>query len=129
MSRGYSEIVKEFAEPVSKEFDGLPQHPQKMDSERIKFMRDMVISELNELNEAENVVDQADAMVDLIYYVAHCAWKQGIDLDPIFEMVHKANMRKLVDGKPIIGANGKVLKPQGWYGPEAEIEAHFKSLK
>lgn len=121
---GYCEIVKEFASAVST----IPAYPRLMDPEAVDFMRAMVISELDELEEAETVVDQADAMVDMIYYVCHCALKNGIDLDRIFELVHEANMRKLIDGKPILGERGKVVKPAGWVGPEEAIREHLTAI-
>jgi predicted HAD superfamily Cof-like phosphohydrolase len=43
----------------------------------------------------------------------------GIHSDDHFEEVHGANMRKLgPDGKPIYREDGKVLKPEGWTGPD-----------
>jgi len=35
-----------------------------------------------------------------------------------FELVHKANMAKLVDGNPIKTPAGRILKPKGWKAPD-----------
>lgn len=44
---------------------------------------------------------------------------RGIDLDAAFNAVHAANMAKLDEnGKPILRADGKVLKPVGWQPPD-----------
>lgn len=53
----------------------------------------------------------ADALVDLIYVTIGCAVEYGIDLDPIFNAVHEANMQKV--GGPV-RKDGKVLKPDDW---------------
>lgn len=44
----------------------------------------------------------------------------GFDGPAHFTAVHLANMRKLVDGKPIFRADGKFLKPEGWVGPDED---------
>lgn len=64
--------------------------------------------------------DQADAMVDAIYYICNVASKHCLDLDACFEEVHAANMRKVNSetGKVIKRkSDGKILKPVGWTGP------------
>jgi predicted HAD superfamily Cof-like phosphohydrolase len=35
-----------------------------------------------------------------------------------FELVHAANMAKLVDGKPVVDASGRVVKPKDWQPPD-----------
>lgn len=41
-----------------------------------------------------------------------------------FHAVHAANMRKLwPDGKPRRNEHGKIIKPEGWCGPERELAA------
>jgi predicted HAD superfamily Cof-like phosphohydrolase len=41
-------------------------------------------------------------------------------LNEVFEEVHRSNMAKLVDGKPLKRADGKVIKPEGWTPPDIE---------
>ncbi len=52
----------------------------------------------------------------------------SVELDPYFEIVHKANMRKFVNGKPLLREDGKVLKPDGWQPPEPEMESYYNKL-
>lgn len=47
----------------------------------------------------------------------------GADLRPAFQVVHDANLRKLVDGRPLKRDDGKFLKPAGWVGPENDLRA------
>lgn len=66
-----------------------------------------------------NVVGIADALADLVYVINGAALCYGIDLDEVFEEVHRSNMAKLgPDGKPIYREDGKVLKPEGWEPPD-----------
>lgn len=120
---GYTEQVREFTKACN---DELPKTPQKMTTEGIEFIRQMVNDEMEELVDAKNVTEQADALVDAIYYICDFAVRNGINLDPIFEIVHGANMQKVVDGKVIRREDGKILKPEGWEDPAPKLEAEMK---
>jgi predicted HAD superfamily Cof-like phosphohydrolase len=77
----------------------------------------LIDGELTELRAAignEDMVAVADALVDLLYVTYGAAITFGIDVRPIFEEVHRANMAKLGGGTR---ADGKVLKPDGWQPP------------
>jgi predicted HAD superfamily Cof-like phosphohydrolase len=81
---------------------------------------DWLEEETTELGQAYlqgDLVGVADALGDLIYVALGTAVEMGIPMDKVFQAIHKANMAKLpaVDG-------GKVKKPEGWVGPEKEIE-------
>ncbi len=56
----------------------------------------------------------ADGLLDLQYIAQGCAQACGIDLDPVLDAVHAANMAKV--GGPVV--NGKQLKPPGWTPPD-----------
>jgi predicted HAD superfamily Cof-like phosphohydrolase len=78
----------------------------------------LIDEELAELRAAignEDMVAVADALADLLYVTYGAAITFGIDLRPIFEEVHRANMAKLGGGTR---ADGKVLKPDGWQPPD-----------
>ena len=79
-------------------------------------------------DKADHVAQQADAFVDIIYYILDTAAKNGIDLDPVFAAVHESNMSKRdpTTGKFILNAAGKVMKPEG-YKP-ADIKTIFAKL-
>lgn len=64
-----------------------------------------------------NLVDLIDGLCDLTYVVMGTAVAAGVDLDPHFEEVHRANMNKLQGPKR---ADGKQLKPEGWKPPDHE---------
>lgn len=67
------------------------------------------------------VLEQADAIVDIEYYMKDVAARNGINTDAIFDIVHKANMNKRqLDGTFIMRSDGKVIKPKGWVSPEGD---------
>lgn len=120
---GYTSQVGEFTNACH---DNLPKKPILMPKEAVLFIRKMVNDELDELEEASTIVDQADALVDAIYYICDCAVRHGMNLDPLFDIVHGANMKKVINGKVIRREDGKILKPEGWERPEPKLEAEMQ---
>ncbi len=110
--------------------------------------RDWIIEECFELSVATGMEDIAgiiDALVDLLYFIHGTAVSIGIDLDPFFEIVHKANMDKFFDCPDCSGMgkksdllicsrclgsgitamykdDGKLTKPAGWTPPDLTKE-------
>ena len=113
--KGYCTEVKQFSD-ACQEIN--PEKPVLMSEEAIAFIREMVNDELDELEEAVNTIEQADALVDAIYYICDTAVRHGMNLDPLFNIVHRANMQKVVDGKVIRREDGKIMKPDCWQDPE-----------
>ena len=105
----YTTAVKEFSDACN---DGnLPSTPKLMGVEAVEFIAEMVNDELDELREATDVVEQADALVDAIYYICDTAVRHGMNLDRVFEIVHGANMAKVVDGRVIRRSDGRSSNP------------------
>ena len=123
---GYCEAVRDFTGPVI-EAQGkeIPQTPQEMSPMAADFLCQMIKDELEEFAQAKSTADQADAMVDIVYYIMDTAIRHGINLDSVFAAVHIANMTKVIDGKVILREDGKVEKPEGFRHPNIEniIEA------
>jgi hypothetical protein len=78
----------------------------------------LIIEEYKEWHAAEAADDPGetlDAIVDLVYVLVGAALEYGWDFAGAFAAVQAANMAKLgPDGKPIVRADGKILKPEGW---------------
>ena len=90
-----------------------PTIPNK---ERCRLRQDLVTEECSELCRAidkRNLVEIADGIADLLYVTIGTALEFGLTecLGDIITEVHRSNMSKLVDGKPIKREDGKVLKP------------------
>jgi predicted HAD superfamily Cof-like phosphohydrolase len=73
------------------------------------------------VGDKELISDQADALVDTMYYMMNCAAKHGMNLARIFDVVQAANLAKgeldPATGKRkyiIRESDGKVMKPPGW---------------
>jgi predicted HAD superfamily Cof-like phosphohydrolase len=60
----------------------------------------------------------AKEIADVLYVTYGMADAFGIDIDKVFSEVHKSNMSKLVDGKPLRREDGKVLKGPSYKPPD-----------
>ena len=116
--------VKKFHEtfnhPVS-------EKPTMLSASRLAQRNIWVKEELEEAEEATDVIGQADAMIDAIYFLLGTLVEMGVKPQAVFEIVQEANMSKVFpDGKPHFNEVGKVIKPEGWVAPEPKIEAEIK---
>ena len=70
--------------------------------------------------ETEVIADQVDALVDIDYYNGNAACKVGMDVDAVFDVVHRdGNMsKKFPDGTFHRNDEGKVIKPPNWKEPD-----------
>lgn len=115
---------------------GQQKDPQKIDFStwpgalRVDLMQEElneITSAWNRLRFATNKFDREDAeadiidgLVDLMYVTLGSAVAAGVDLDPFWDEVQRANMSK-VDGSlgPLkFREDGKLLKPDGWKPPD-----------
>lgn len=62
-----------------------------------------------------DLIGSIDGLVDLLYVTYGTALEMGVDLEPFWDEVHAANMRKANDP---VREDGKMLKPIGWIGPD-----------
>jgi predicted HAD superfamily Cof-like phosphohydrolase len=96
------------------------EKPHVMSIERQQQRFEYMAEELQEFIDATDLVDQADAMIDLIYLAVGTLVELGIKPEPLFDIVQKANMSKLwPDGKSRLNPEtGKVMKPPTFVRPE-----------
>ena len=110
--------VRAFQRAFGQRVGDKPELPDPAERDlRVKLLRE----EFREYIDAEtenDIVEISDALADIIYIACGTAVSYGIPLDDIFEEVHASNMAKLVDGKVIRRADGKVQKPEGWQPPD-----------
>lgn len=80
--------------------------------------------DLENMEEDEIIAEQADAVVDCMYYGLNATAKKGINLTSVFKVVHNANMAKKDEktGKFPRREDGKIIKPQGWKPPNIVSE-------
>jgi predicted HAD superfamily Cof-like phosphohydrolase len=101
--------VKDFHAAFDIPIIGKPTIPNK----DVKMRRISLINEeCSELFAAmhwEDLVSIADGIADLLYVVLGTAVEYGIDIEPIFNEVHRSNMTKFGGTKR---EDGKWLKPE-----------------
>jgi predicted HAD superfamily Cof-like phosphohydrolase len=126
------EQVREFHEKFGHPVAVKPKYMRlKRSSERYDYM----LEELNEFEVAGSVIDQADAMIDLIYFALGTLVELGVNPEPLFDIVHNANMSKVwSDGTVKYDPDtNKVLKPPTFVRPEPllaeEIERQTKEVE
>lgn len=116
MSNMYQD-VKEFQTAVGQNVGVKPEFPDGSERDlRLRLLKEEYEEYIQGecKNDLENI---AKELADIIYIVCGTAASYGIPLDRVFEEVHRSNMEKLVDGKPVRRADGKILKPEGWKPP------------
>lgn len=116
-------MVKEFMVAVQE--SQVAEQPQLISPDLKNLRYNLIWEELDEYAQAGNIYSIADAIADLLYVVYGAAICHGLDMEPIFEEVHRSNMQKLNGPKR---ADGKQLKPEGWKPPDiysqVEMQLH-----
>lgn len=116
------EFHKTFKHPVASK-------PTFMAKERAEMRYKWMLEEINEFLEADEVVEQADAMIDTIYFALGTLVELGVEPEALFEIVQEANMSKLwADGKPHFNEDGKTIKPEGWEDPHHKLKAAIEAM-
>ena len=116
----FYQAVKEFQRAVGQRVGVKPEFP---DTNERNLRVNLLEEEYNEYNESENaddLVNLAKELADIIYIVCGTAVSYGIPLDKVFDEVHQSNMSKLIDGKPLRREDGKILKGPNYRPPNIE---------
>ena len=104
--------------------------PKMLEKIRVINRGKWMQEELNEFYEAKDMYEQADAMIDLIYFVIGTLVEMGMPPDELFAIVHEANMAKLwEDGTPHYNIEGKTIKPPNWIDPEQKFIQAIKKIE
>lgn len=116
------EFHEKFGHPV-------PAEPGMIDRKRSLSRAKWMNEEVAEFLVAEDIYEQADAMIDVIYFALGTLVEMGLEPDELFAIVQRANMAKLFpDGKPHYNPkDGKVIKPEGWEDPTPKIKKYIDS--
>lgn len=91
-------------------------------------VRDKVLAKDKEpVSDVDVTVNQADALVDAMYFLLGTFVELGVKPEPLFNAVHEANMSKLFtlpDGtkEARYREDGKILKSPDFVAPEEEIK-------
>ena len=117
------EFHEKFGHPVA-------ERPVMIDKRRALSRAKWMQEEVAEFLIADDIYEQADAMIDLMYFALGTMVEMGLEADELFAIVQQANMAKLwPDGKPHYNPkDGKVIKPEGWEDPAPKIKAYIDSV-
>lgn len=105
--------------------------PNFLPESEVKRRAGFMTEEIQEFTEAENIYDQADAMIDLIYFALGTLVEMGVQPKNLFDIVHNANINKLwEDGRPHYREEDKkVVKPKNWQNPYPKIKEEIDRQK
>ena len=102
--------------------------PVLLSRDRVEKRSEWMREEIDELNEASDIYEQADAMIDLIYFALGTLAEIGVKPDEIFDIVHEANMSKLFEDGTVHYKGTKVIKPPHWQDPKPKIIAAIDAM-
>lgn len=94
-----------------------PSTPQRLGMNGKQLALGVLHEEIEEFKDAETLEDEADALIDLIYYALGRVYEMGLSPRALFEEVHRANMDKV---------SGDLAKRPGWAGKDAIKPAGWK---
>ena len=78
----------------------------------------LIDEEFTEWLQADNVKEQVDACLDLIWVLTGYMLSIGVDVIGAWDEVAASNRSKIMpDGKCLKDENGKIIKPEGYFKP------------
>lgn len=104
--------------------DTLHKPDGKVRALRIALMAEEV-KELFEAEQADDIVEIADALADITVIAFGTAAAYGINLEACLDEVYRSNMTKVVDGEVIRDDRGKILKPATYSPPNIADTIRF----
>lgn len=97
----------------------------------VDLRKSLILEEAREFAESQDLVAFADALADLLYVTYGAAVSFGIDLERVFNEVHRSNMTKVEpDGKVRKNKHGKVVKGEHYSKPNiSDVLASQKMIQ
>lgn len=122
--------VKKFHEAAGFE---VGKEPRFLSAKEFELQMALIQEEVHELWDAADPAGRGDLnhvaqeASDLLYVVLGFCVRSGIDISRIFDHVCAANDRKVFPA-PSFREDGKLLKPEGWKGPQEDIKREMKHM-
>jgi predicted HAD superfamily Cof-like phosphohydrolase len=109
--------------------DACDQTVNKYNPEQYKLYLDLIKEEFNELTdavEANDPVEQLDALLDIIVVTIGALHSGGFEGEKAWKEVMRSNFDKIdkLSGKVKKREDGKVLKPDNWLPPRLDPYVH-----
>lgn len=99
------------------------QTVSEFNSSQYEMYKNLIKEEYSELfDDAENLVDELDALLDLIVVTVGAILSMGINPQEAWDEVMRTNFAKIdkETGKVRKRPDGKILKPDNWQPPNLE---------
>lgn len=99
--------------------------PQHLTPEEKAFRIVALREEIDEYEESTELVNEYDALIDLLVFTVGTFERQGLPLQKGFDAVMQCNMQKNLAGSSENSKRGfkrDLVKPQGWVGPESKLQ-------
>lgn len=110
--------VRAFQQKFGQLVGDKPRHLTKRKLlERVAQMQEE-LDEFKEAVENDDIAEQADALVDIVYFALGTANHMGLPWQALWDDVQRANMSKVPGVKPERGFLVDCIKPEGWEGPK-----------
>jgi len=120
MSKDWHQDIKDYHNKVMQ--DRFFEYPHLPSQAYQNLRRNLIKEEIKETLDAirnDDLVELADGIADSIVVLLGTAVTYGIDIRPIWDIVHASNMAKK-GGK--LRDDGKMMKPEGWQPPDIKSE-------
>ena len=93
-----------------------------LNKEQYQLYCNLIREEFDELCESDNIVDDLDALVDILVVTIGAIHSLGANGEGAWNEVMRTNFAKIdpETGKVRKREDGKVLKPEGWMPPDLE---------
>lgn len=97
----------------------IPDRPTALEGDRKEWAIIALREELDELDEADGVADQADALIDMTYFALGRLVEMGVPARAVWDEVQRANMTKIrgTQSKRPGSLGFDAVKPEGWEAP------------
>lgn len=99
--------------------------PNFLDAEEKTFRIKALREEITEYEQSTELVNEYDALIDLLVFTIGTFERQGFPLQPGFDAVMACNMQKTLAGSNENSKRGfkrDLVKPSGWVGPEKKLQ-------
>jgi predicted HAD superfamily Cof-like phosphohydrolase len=94
-----------------------------LNKEQYQLYCNLIKEEFDELCESDNIVDDLDALVDILVVTIGAIHSLGANGEGAWQEVMQTNFAKIdpATGKVRKREDGKVLKPEGWQPPNLAL--------
>ena len=123
MTDWYQDIVNYHTKVMKDDFPKFPHIPIYQYRDLRRNLIEEEITETLDAIRGNDLVELADGIVDSIVVLLGTAITYGIDVRPIWDIIHNSNMAK-EGGK--LRDDGKMMKPEGWVSPKFSIIEEIK---